>query len=612
MWGSHDFRKGNVLSLLRALDIGAWEFDISTGEYYVGEWWANILGYEVSEINSISAETLRTVTHPDDLKNSDLLLARHIKGDAKYFQCEQRMLHKAGHWVWILVRGHVCDYSEDQRPLRVSGVFLDISAQKTSEIILLEARNQAEVANKAKSQFLANMSHEIRTPMNGILGMAQLLQTPDLSKKNRMEYAQTIISSGQTLLTLLNDILDIAKIEQGKFDLHLSQFSLTDVIEDTVRLFEYSANKRGLKIRIDTVFDSDYQIKSDLTRIRQMLSNLIGNSIKFSNDGVIDVSVKQLEISRENSIIEFSVHDNGIGISLENQQRIFEPFTQLDSTASRRYGGTGLGLSIVKVLSQQLGGNAGVVSEPGHGSRFWFRVAAENISQPKSGRNRTTEPDEIKARHDLNGRILIIEDNLISRKILETLFKSEGLTFTSFANAEDALLLIHSGYQFDLIIMDINLPGLNGWEATTKIRKWQKEKNLYLCPILAYTADAYEADHSYCLEVGMDEVITKPINIEDFRIVLSKWLKMDRKLMSDMVNIRYVSSEHLTLIQPLIREIIGLLRERKFDALNRFVVLKEAFLFSNKSAEIEDMEIDLKALRFDAVIDRLTAYLRDT
>ncbi len=599
----------SLLSVLSAVSVGTWELNIPTGRYEVGEWCTNILGYDTSESKIISKQSLRSVIHPEDLKKSYSSLLRHIRGETHYFECEQRMLHKSGQWIWILVRGHISRHSESQTPLCVSGIFLDISAQKTSETILLEARNQAEVANRAKSQFLANMSHEIRTPMNGILGMAQLLLTSDLSKKNRVNYAQTILSSGQALLTLLNDILDIAKIEQGKFELHLSQFRLADLVGDTVQLFEYAANKRGLTVRINNKLDSSLLIKSDPIRVRQMLSNLIGNAIKFSSDGVIEIRLEFLEVSVSKSIIEFSVIDSGIGISLDNQIKIFEPFTQLDSTSARKYGGTGLGLSIVKILSQQLGGQAGVASEPGKGSRFWFTLDTEVEINQKSRRKAASSPKSTKSEPKLEGRILVVEDNLISRKILEALFKSEGLSFKSFSNGEDAIASIYAGDQYDLIIMDINLPGINGWEATSKIRRWQSDKKLPFSPILAYTADAYEADRNHCIEVGMNEVITKPINIEDFRGVLSRWLKFNPNAGLKPSYISKIPDEHLKLIRPLVQEVVDLLKERKFDALHRFSTLKQAFYFSDISDEIEDMENELKALRFDAVIDRLNDFL---
>jgi PAS domain S-box-containing protein len=403
--------------------------------------------------------------------------------------------------------------------------FVDISSQKQTESALIEARQAAEQANLAKSQFLATMSHEIRTPMNGILGMAQLLLMSGLTHQERDEYAQTILTSGQTLLTLLNDILDLSKVEAGKLTLAQSPFDPVQIINESAKLFAEMSLSKALTVDANWRGRAHASYLSDPVRLRQMLSNLVSNAIKFTPQGYIHIEANEVERTATHALLEFSVSDSGIGIPPEKQSLLFKPFSQVDSTNTRQYGGTGLGLSIVSSLSRLMGGDVGVTSEAGKGARFWFRIRAGLLDQGQDSPLARSEAARSHIPHlGLTGRILVVEDNLTNRKVIEALLGKLGLQVDSAHDGKQALEALLQGMSPNLILMDCQMPVMDGFQATEHIRAWEKASGQPRQTIIALTAGAFEEDRQRCIAVGMDDFLAKPVNLHDLAAVLAKWL----------------------------------------------------------------------------------------
>jgi len=416
---------------------------------------------------------------------------------------------------------------------------LALQAQAVASQELRQAKNEAEAANLAKSRFLATMSHEIRTPMNGILGMAQLLLAPGLNDNQRADYARTVLSSGQSLLRLLNDILDLSKIEAGKFQLDLTELDPQDLLADVQALFAGAAKNKSLALACSWQGPTGRRYRGDSHRLRQMLSNLLGNAIKFTSQGQIQVTAREISQEGQSVVLEFSVSDSGPGIAPDKIALLFKPFSQADSSTTRQFGGSGLGLSIVSSLAKLLGGEVGVESDVGHGSRFWFRVRAELLAEapavPRTPREpephhpapaRPT-PDPAPASPGalaMQGRVLVVEDNPVNCMVVEGLLAQMGLEADTVHDGQQALARVQAGGPYAVILMDLQMPVMDGYAATTAIRQWEAESASPRTPIIALTADAFEEDRQRCLSMGMDDFLTKPIALRALGTALQHWL----------------------------------------------------------------------------------------
>jgi len=386
------------------------------------------------------------------------------------------------------------------------------------------AREAAESANLAKGRFLTTMSHEIRTPMNGILGMAQLLLTPDLTDSERQDYARTILTSGQTLMALLNDILDLSKIEAGKFQMEATVFSPEQLIREAHSLFAGTAKNKGLQFAFTWNGPSHQRYRSDAHRLRQMIGNLVGNAIKFTAQGNVRIEAREVERDERGAVLEFAVADTGIGIAAEQQLLLFQPFTQADSSTTRQFGGTGLGLSIVHTLAKMLGGDTGVESVPGQGSRFWFRIHAEPVRSDTDSRQ-TDRLTKAKVATRLSGRVLVVEDNPTNQKVIAALLHNLGLGTAIVGNGQQAVDAIEGGDAADVILMDLQMPVMDGYAATEQIRQWEAKSGSPPRPIIALTADAFDETRKQCLNSGMNDFLAKPIAVDALVKVLGRWLK---------------------------------------------------------------------------------------
>ncbi|MDD2880189.1 MAG: ATP-binding protein [Rhodoferax sp.] len=398
---------------------------------------------------------------------------------------------------------------------------------------LVTATDAALAASRAKSRFLATMSHEIRTPMNGILGMAQMLLVPGLPDSKRQDYAQTILSSGQTLLSLLNDILDLSKIEAGKLQLERTPFAPDALLHEVVALFAGAAQEKCLQLGYRWHGQAAQRYLADAHRLRQMLSNLVGNALKFTASGQVQIDARVLEGTDKTSVLEFTVSDSGIGIAADKVDLLFKPFSQTDSSTTREFGGSGLGLSIVSHLAKAMGGDVGVRSESGQGSRFWFQLPVEHV--PDAPVRQVPKPALIGADMAavLVGHVLVAEDNPVNCMVIEALLGQLGLRVTLVRDGQqavDAMAQTAPGAgsdgqaKPDLILMDLNMPVMDGYVATEKIRQWEAANQRPRLPIIALTANAFEEDHQHCLAVGMDDFLTKPIALEALKLALIRWL----------------------------------------------------------------------------------------
>ncbi|HEU0121490.1 MAG TPA: response regulator, partial [Bryobacteraceae bacterium] len=359
---------------------GTWDWDLETGHMVCSEVLASMMGYSDRDISGPREVWLGHVC-PDDIAQIQGALLPHLEQDVEIYECEYRIRNSSGDWWWILDRGRVVERDEQGRPVRMLGVITSIEERKQFEEALVQAMERAEAANRAKSEFLAMMSHEIRTPMNGVIGMTSLLLEENLTPEQR-ELAETVRVSGEALLTIINDILDFSKIEAGKMQLESINFQPRALIEEVVDLM---AERAGVK-RLDLValFDSGLptMVSGDPGRLRQIVLNLVSNAIKFTSAGEVTIRLSVESSSTAATKLRCEVQDTGIGIPKEAQARLFESFSQLDSSTSRRFGGTGLGLAISRRLAELMNGEVGVTSELGVGSRFWFTAELNNVDTP--------------------------------------------------------------------------------------------------------------------------------------------------------------------------------------------------------------------------------------
>ncbi|MFY0591175.1 ATP-binding protein [Roseivirga sp.] len=394
----------------------------------------------------------------------------------------------------------------------------DISAQKNLEIELRKAKTAAENATKAKSNFLATMSHEIRTPMNGVIGMTSLLADSNLNEDQR-EFVDTIQASGDTLLRILNDILDYSKIESGKLSFEEHVFSLEKMIDDAIGLISFEAQKKDLAVNKIIANDIPEFIKTDRGRLRQILLNLLSNAIKFTERGSVTINVSLNKVTTKHAHLEFQIKDTGIGIPQKKLDSLFKEFTQADSSHSRKFGGTGLGLAIVKRLVKLFHGKVSVKSEVGVGSQFSFsarvKLALEVEIQEylKVGVQNTIAPNKNKICDDYPIKILFAEDNAVNRKLTVIFLERLGFTPKVVSNGLDVIAEIERA-AYDVILMDISMPNLDGYEATKIIRKKELIRQPY---IIGFSANAFQEDIDKAMEIGMDDYLTKPIRFDELK-----------------------------------------------------------------------------------------------
>jgi PAS domain S-box-containing protein len=458
--------------------------------------------------------------HPDDLQQAHSVFQRQIQGEI--VDSEYRILARDGKAKWIRDRAFPIR-DEAGQVVRIVGIAEEVTERRRYEEELIRAREGADAANRAKSRFLANMSHEIRTPMNGVLGMIQLLLGTQLDEKQK-RFANVAQTCGRTLLALIDDILDLAKIEAQKIVLEDVRFNLSDTIDEVVTLMRVQAGAKGLTFTSRVSPGTPSFVGGDVHRLRQILTNLSSNAIKFTERGEITLSAAPVSQDAGTTTVRFSVIDTGIGIRPDAAAGLFSPFVQADSSVTRKYGGTGLGLSICRHLAEAMGGQIGVDSSEGQGSTFWFTATFSQA--PPLHLPVATDPGSRRAgarsgpgadRHTV--RILVAEDSSINREVTLAQLQMLGYQATLVADGAEAVAAVmHGGY--DLVLMDCEMPRMDGFEATRRIRT-----SLYPeIPIVALTANAMAEDRARCLSEGMNDYLSKPVDLDQLARVLTKLL----------------------------------------------------------------------------------------
>jgi PAS domain S-box-containing protein len=494
----------------RAATFGIWEIDLAAATLTISEGLALMLGVADRPV-SLSADQVSAMIHPDDRETVRVALEQAIAGREKY-QAEFRIMMPDGSVRWGRSQGRV--ELADDRPTRLIGALIDITEQRETLMRLERAREAAESAVKAKSAFLANMSHEIRTPMNGIIGSIALLLDGGVSDEQQ-EYIGTIRTCSESLLQLVNDILDLSKIEAGKLTLEQTPFRLETLMKDALAVVAPAARAQGLDLR--HTFDQDLPaaLVGDPQRLRQVLLNLLSNAVKFTNSGHVEVSVLGAGRSSDAVQLQFSVRDTGIGIPTDMQQSVLEPFTQGDSSTTRRFGGTGLGLAICSRLIGLMGGRLELLSEPGRGSTFRFTVslavaAVAAVSSP------TSQGPIRPSKRPL--RILLAEDNAVNQFIASRLLERMGHHVDVVADGRQAVTAVERS-DYDLVLMDCQMPTMDGYAATRAIRSLKRGRSM---PIIALTANAMAEERRRCLDAGMDDYLAKPVSAEQLYDALER------------------------------------------------------------------------------------------
>ncbi|MEZ5667294.1 MAG: ATP-binding protein [Alphaproteobacteria bacterium] len=493
---------------------GVWDWNTLEDRAYYSARWCALLGYDEADI-APRPQSWMDLLHPDDRPPVCEAIQQHLDGRLAVYSATHRMRRKNGDWLWVESRGKALR-DDNGRASRMVGTMTDIEEKKRQELALLAARDEAEAANRAKSEFLAVMSHEIRTPMSGVLGMATVLLNTALTTKQR-RFVELIKSSGENLLAILNDILDFSKLEAGHLELEAIDFYLDEEIDAVVRLMEPQARAKGIALHLDDRTGGRAALSGDPTRIRQILINLIGNAIKFTGHGSVTLRCGLRALAGEQYDVKFEVIDTGIGMDEGQRRNLFQKFSQGDPSIARRYGGTGLGLAICHQLVTLMDGSIAVTSQPNVGSQFSVTVSLRKATAVP---RRSYDSLPARQRPDVADlRVLAAEDNAVNQLLLNELLSPHVAALRIVDDGESAIAAAKSEL-FDVVLMDVRLPGIDGVSASKAIRalgpEWRDQ------PIVALTANAMTEQRNAYLDAGMTACLSKPIDVEQLFATLSE------------------------------------------------------------------------------------------
>ncbi|MGJ8651028.1 MAG: PAS domain S-box protein [Opitutaceae bacterium] len=528
-------RLSNILS---GTHVGTWEWNVETSALKLNQYWAEMVGYSLEELAPLTLETWINLSHPDDLEVAMERINDHFEGRTDYYACELRMKHKNGSWVWILARGKLATRTQEGKPEWMYGTHQDITGIKKHEAALIEAKEAAEAASQAKNVFLATMSHELRTPLNPILGFTDLLlDTTDLPDEQR-GWLKIIQSRSKDLLQLIEDILNISRIEAGRLRIETKPSLVQDILDGIYGIFERPCAEKGLILKFEIAPELNAPCCIDPTRTRQILLNLVSNAIKFSESGEIKVIAK-LETGSESDRMDvpnlhLTVRDQGPGIPVEQHEVVFQEFQQLDGSDSRAHEGVGLGLAICKRLTKLMRGNIWVNPDYKQGAEFHVQIptplqqaipseppvseVTNEQSAPPTQITSTT-PEAVSVASKKDTKVLLVEDDPSNAQLIKICLKQRHYHVTHAKNGQEAVELCTT-QRFSIILMDIKMPGMSGFEATRILRQRGNTT-----PIIAITALAFQDDQLDLIDAGMDGGLQKPVTPKALWAIIDETIK---------------------------------------------------------------------------------------
>ncbi len=535
-------RENQLWFALNEASDGLWDWDVTKGEVFFSPQLKRMLGYGPDEMDP-SLDTWSRNIHPDDAERVWGIVQEHLEGKRSRYEAEYRLRSRNGRFLWVHDRGRVCERDAGGQATRVVGMVQDITERKNAhgelqrhrnhleELVeartgaLLVAKEAAEAANRAKSSFLANMSHELRTPMSAIMGMTGLALTRATDPVLRDQLSKADQAS-QHLLGLINDVLDVSKIEADRMTLEEADFRLAPLMDSLAQLAGHRADERGLELHIDLPAAlRDQPFSGDALRLKQILLNLTDNAIKFTHQGQVSVTVRQVDEQPAGARLRFEIADSGIGIAPDSLPRLFNAFEQADNSMTRRFGGTGLGLAISKRLVAMMGGEIGVDTHLGKGSTFWFTVRLRRGAGSAAVKP-AVEGHALQTlrREHAGARVLLAEDEPVNREVAHCLLADAGL---SVVGVEDGALALQRARaeRFALIVLDMQMPRLNGVDAARALRADSLNRDT---PVLAMTANVFDEDRRICEEAGMDGHLSKPVRPEQLYAAVLQCLQRKR------------------------------------------------------------------------------------
>lgn len=494
-------------SALEAADLGFWEWDVNSSAVEWNDQLRRHYGFKEGKYTGTLNEVFERI-HADDRDLVHQALTQSLENHIQYF-LHFRIVTPEGELKWLECKGDVFR-GRDGNPISMKGTSLDITQRKNLEIDIKEAKDLAEIASQTKSAFLANMSHEIRTPLGAILGFTELLKNTQLTPEAR-NYMDVIERNGHALTTIIDDILDLSKVESGKMTIEQLPFYLCELVSDVVLLFQEKAKSKDIKLSFSVNYKGHIKIISDPVRVRQILVNLIGNAVKFTDHGKVhvDVNLEQRPNSNWGKMI-IKVQDTGTGLNQEQRSRLFQPFVQADESTTRKFGGTGLGLALSRKLARALGGDVDIEDQSDmNGATFRFELNTEFFdTQQETGRVKASEDKaSINVQRLTDIKVLIVDDSPDNRMLMDYLLKREGAQVTDAASGPQAVEKATT-QKFDIILMDIQMPGMDGYTALNEIRKQGCNT-----PIIALTAHAMVEERNRTKEAGFCDHVTKPVDM---------------------------------------------------------------------------------------------------